>query len=422
MKPSKFIYFIVFFMATQSTQVLASEFLSLPMAERQAIENDPLTRSFEQQAQAFEELAIAASQWPDPKLRFGLLSVPTDSFDMDQEPMTQLLVGYQQMLPRGNSLEYMAAEKQAMSQSKRSEQALRQHQVLLSVRKAWFQVYLQDLSEKIIRQNRRLFKQQLEVSQSLYAAGKNQQQDVLQAELELSLLEDQLQQIASSKQETRANLSQWTGYELAHRPLKEEPGFLHSRLPYQLDELISMLSDHPELKKKAAMIAVSREGVELARQKYKPQWGFDVSYGKRDGENMDGSSRADFISAIASIDLPVFTDERQDRELSAQKKKLQASRYDISDMRLQIVARLKSVHARWLQLNERLRLYDQKVLPQSKQNADAAMNGYQSGVVSFFTLTRARSAELKAQLQRLKLDVEKALAYAEIRFLIGEDN
>jgi len=244
---------------------------------------------------------------------------------------------------------------------------------------------------------------------------------VLQAELELSLLEDQLQQIASRKQETRANLSRWTGYELAQRRLREQPDFLRSRLPYQLDELISMLSDHPELKKKAAMIAVSREGVELARQKYKPQWGFDVSYGKRDGENVDGSQRADFISAIASIDLPIFTDDRQDRELSAQKKKLQASRYDISDTRLRIVSQLKSVYARWLKLNERLRLYDQKVLPQSRQNADAAMNGYQSGVVSFITLTRARSAELKAQLQRLQLDVEKAMAYTQIRFLIGED-
>ena len=231
MKPSKFIYLIALFMITQSTQVLAAEFLSLLEAEKQAIENDPLTRSYEQQALALDEQAVAAGQWPDPRLRFGLLSVPTDSYDLEQEPMTQLLVGYQQMLPRGNSLQYMVAEKQAMSQSKRSEQALRQRQVLFNVRRAWFQVYLQDQSEKIIRQNRRLFKQQLEVSQSLYAAGKNQQQDVLQAELELSLLEDQLQQIASSKQETRARLSQWTGYELAQRPLQDQPGFLHSRLP-----------------------------------------------------------------------------------------------------------------------------------------------------------------------------------------------
>lgn len=422
MKPSKFIYFLVFSMFTQSAQVLASEFLSLSMAEKQALDNDPLTRSFEQLALALDEQAIAAHQWPDPRLRFGLMSVPTDTYDLDQEPMTQVLVGYQQMLPRGNSLESMAAEKQAMSQSKRSDRELRQREVLLNVRKAWFQVYLQDQSEKIVRQNRSLFKQQLEVSQSLYAAGKNQQQDVLQAELELSLLEDQLQQIASRKQESRANLSQWTGYELAQRSLKDKPEFLNRRLTYQLDELISMLSNHPKLKKKAAMIAVNREGVELARQKYKPQWGFDVSYGKRDGENMDGSQRADFISAIASLDLPIFTDERQDRVLSAQKKKLQASRYDISDTRLRIITQLKSVHARWLKLKERLRLYDQKVLPQSKQNAGAAMNGYQSGVVSFITLTRARSAELKAQLQRLKLDVEKAIAYTEIRFLIGEDN
>jgi len=421
MKPSKFIYLIVLFMAIQSTTLLAGELLSLSMAEQKAIENDPLTRSFEQQALALDEQAIAANQWPDPRLRFGLMSVPTDTYDLDQEPMTQVLVGYQQMLPRGNSLESMAAEKQAMSQSKRSDRELRQREVLLNVRKAWFQVYLQDQSEKIVRQNRGLFKQQLEVSQSLYAAGRNQQQDVLQAELELSLLEDRLQQIASRKEESRANLSQWTGFELAQRSLKEQPEFLQRRLSYQLDELISMLSDHPKLKKKAAMIAVNREGVELAKQKYKPQWGFDVSYGKRDGENMDGSQRADFISAMASLDLPIFTDERQDRNLSAKKKKLQASRYDISDTRLRIVSQLKSVHARWQKLNERLRLYDQKVLPQSRQNAGAAMNGYQSGVVSFFTLTRARSAELKAQLQRLMLNVEKAITYAEIRYLIGEE-
>ena len=421
MKPFKYIYLITLFTSVQPAPVLAAEFLSLAMAEQQAMEQDPLTRSLERQASALDEQAVAAGQWPDPKLRFGLLSVPTDSYELDQEPMTQLLVGYQQMLPRGDSLQHMTSEKQAMAQSKRSELALRQRLVLLNVRKAWFQVYLQDQSEKIVRQNRRLFKQQLEVSQSLYAAGKSQQQDVLQAELELSLLEDQLQQIESARQESRANLARWIGYEQSMLPLNERPGFLHNRLSYQLDELISKLSSHPELKKKAALIAVNREGVELARQKYKAQWGFDVSYGKRDGENMDGSQRSDFISAIASIDLPIFTDERQDRELSAQKKNLQASQYDVTDTRLQIVAQLKSVHVRWLQLNERLRLYDQKVLPQSSQNSNAAMNGYQSGVVSFFTLTRARIAELKAQLQRLKLDVEKAIAYTEIRFLIGED-
>lgn len=76
---------------------------------------------------------------------------------------------------------------------------------------------------------------------------------------------------------------------------------------------------------------------------------------------------------------------------------------------------------KWQQLGKRVDLYDHQVLQQAKQNAKAALNGYQSGVVSFFTLTRARSAELKSELQRLNLVVEQAKAYADIRYLVGRN-
>ena len=83
-------------------------------------------------------------------------------------------------------------------------------------------------------------------------------------------------------------------------------------------------------------------------------------------------------------------------------------------------SRLEQLLARYEQLEKRLQLYDYDVLTRARQNAKAAFNGYQSGVVSFLILTRARSAELKAELQRLKLSVQKAMALADIYFLVGE--
>lgn len=421
MNTQKISQIILLVASYSATVVFAENLLSLETAEQLALQHDPLSKSYSQHAQAFEDESVASDQWPDPKIKFGFLALPTDSFDLDQEPMTQTVIGYNQMIPRGDSLQHKAELMNANASMKHADAALRQQQVKLNVRKAWLNVYLQEASEKIIQQNRHLFKQQLDVSQSLYAAGRKQQQDVLQAELELSLLDDKLQQIASKKNEARAALSQWVGAEAAQYKLDINKNQFKSNYQDDLTQLINRLNQHPSLNKKTAKILASKQNVELAKQKYKPQWGFDVTYGLRDGKNMDGSERADFLSAVVMLDIPVFTEENQDRVLAARKKQLQASHYEKQDALLQLEANLKQVYAKWEKLKTRLYLYDEKVLPQARQNSKAALNGYQSGVVTFFTLTRARSAELKAQLQRLKLNIEQAIVFAEIRFLVGED-
>ncbi|MCW8909922.1 MAG: TolC family protein, partial [Gammaproteobacteria bacterium] len=183
---------------------------------------------------------------------------------------------------------------------------------------------------------------------------------------------------------------------------------------------IARLGDYPLMAKYRAKEFASREQLDLAKQKYKPQWGFDISYAKRSGENMDGSDRSDFVSTMINFDLPVFTGQKQDKVVSARQKQLLASKYEKQDAYLQAVSQLEQFYARWQQLRERVGLYDRQVLKQAKQNATAALNGYQSGVVSFITLTRARSAELKAELQRLNLVVEQSIAHADIRYLVGD--
>ncbi|MCW8853532.1 MAG: TolC family protein [Gammaproteobacteria bacterium] len=398
----------------------AENTLPLDAAIQLALEADPLVKSHSEQISAFEDYSLAADSWADPKIKLGLLSLPTDSLELDQEPMTQLVLGYQQSLPRGNTVEHESGHLKAKAFEKRADLDLRQRMVRMSVRKTWLKVYLYEQSEKIIQKNRRLFKQQLNVSQSLYASGRNQQQDVLQAELELSLLDDQLQQMSSKIKEARSLLSQWVGRENSNLPLQVKAQQFNQPLNSNIENLIARLGDYPLMAKYRAKEFASREQLDLAKQKYKPQWGFDISYAKRSGENMDGSDRSDFVSTMINFDLPVFTGQKQDKVVSARQKQLLASKYEKQDAYLQAVSQLEQFYARWQQLRERVGLYDRQVLKQAKQNATAALNGYQSGVVSFITLTRARSAELKAELQRLNLVVEQSIAHADIRYLVGD--
>ena len=416
--PKKFRINILFLLLFPSIGI--AESLSIKQAEQLALYNDQLALSFASKAEAFVDESVAAGTWPDPRLVFGVQALPTDSFDLDQEPMTQIVLGYQQMLPRGDSNRVKAEAMQAMASTKRGQQELRKRQVIKQVRKAWLQVYLQEQSQKIIQKNWRLFNQQLKISRSLYAAGKGKQQDVLQAELDISLLDDRLENIVTQKQEARAQLAKWIGVEAANLPLALNDQLLPSIDSSELPILQKLIDSHPEITTRQALVENAKAEVNLAKEKYSSQWGFNVAYGIRDGENMDGSDRADFFTALVNVDLPIFTENKQDRQLSSKKKQLLAARYEKQDTIISLQSQFDQMYTRWKQLKKRLQLYDHDVLTRARQNAKAALNGYQSGVVSFLTLTRARSAELKAELQRLQLNVQKAMTLADIYFLVGE--
>jgi outer membrane protein TolC len=395
--------------------------LSLVQAEKLALDRDTLMRSFSTRGQAFEEQAIASQTWSDPRLKFGALAVPLDTFDLDQEAMTQVILGYQQILPRGDSLAHRSGLMRAKASSEKFAAEKRRRQVLMHVRKAWLNVLLQEKSIDIINANRRLFEQLLDISQAFYASGRQHQQEVVQAELEISLVDDQLEKVRSALLVARAGLAKWLGEEYAQVPLVvTSVDDLLNKVP-ELALIRDALDTHPELQQVHAHIAAGRQKVRLAQEKYSPQWAFDVSYGKRSGQNRDGSDRADFVSAIISVDLPIFTAQKQDRELSASKQQLQATRYQFEDIKRLMLQRLQQVHARLQKLDDRIVLYKNNVLPQARQNADVALSGYQSSVVSFFTLTRARVTELNIRLAYLRLKVEHATTLAELNYLVGEN-
>lgn len=391
--------------------------LSLLQAEQLALQYDPVLKAQAQQLQSIESESVAADTWEDPRLRVGIMDVPTDSFDLNAESMTNVQLGYQQMLPRGNTNNVLVKKKLAQKQQQSASIKLRQREVKMNVRKAWLDLYAQQQTESILFSSRQLFSQQLDVSQSLYAAGRSNQQDVLQADLELSLVDDKIQKIHALKQESVVRMVQLIGEEDVRQAL-DESAALFDNLADE-NTLREQLRSNPAVLMQESAINNQAESVSLAQQKYKPQWGFDLSYTRSDGSTI-GSQENGAMSLMLMFDLPVFTGKLQDQELAASRQMLQAERYMGQDVMLQLTAQLEQNLARWQQLSNRLQLYDERVLNQAQQNARAALKGYQSGVVTFEALTRARNAELETQMQRLDLYVEKAMVYAQIMYLTAE--
>lgn len=408
-----------------SFQLHAAEIsLSLSDAEKIALERDLITQGQQAQSDAMIERSVSADSWADPVFKFGALAVPVDSYDLEQEQMTQVVIGYKQMLPRGDTALLKSKKWLSKAGLMNANKSQREAMLKKMVRKAWLKVYLKEGELAIVKTNTGLFKQLVSVSQSQYVAGRKKQQDVLQAQVELSLIEDQFEKVETELEVARAALAQWVGVENSKKSLNLSTDFLDGLMLSEQQMSENNLLQHPSVGQREAAINVAKQNVGLANEKNSSQWGFDISYGVRQGNNpamAGGGERPDFLSMMAVVSIPIFTADKQDRDIVASQLRLQAKKYQRQDTLRLLNSKLNQTKSRWYKTISRISRYQEKVLPQAKQNSKAALSAYQSGVGSFIALTRARVSEFKAQLSHLKLTVEKANVLTDIRYLTGEE-
>lgn len=392
---------------------LANE-LSLVEAERLALEADYIIKQYNASADSLNEIAIAEEQLPDPKAKFGIMNIPVNSFDRSQEPMTQLQFGVQQSFPRGDTLHYKRQRIEDMADFDKAKALDQKKKVLRSLRNSYLDLFMNVKTESILQQNRDLFTQLLDITQRQYAVGRDNQHDVLRAQLELALIDDRIAEIVGAKEIVRAELSKWIGSNLAQRPLPEAFPELSSSTDIQM--IISSLADHPLIQMEDAIVNSKEKNIKIAEEQYKPGWMLDLTYGQRSGNNLDGSSRDDFASAMVMVDLPIFTDKRQDKRLSASKLEHTASKYARSDRLLELKRQVEREHANWIRMGKRLELYETRAVVDAAQNSESTLKAYQNGQTDFTTLMRARLTELNTQLDMLKIRVGRAKSQANLLY------
>jgi outer membrane protein TolC len=390
--------------------------LSLQQAEQLAIQSDPSINAYKATSLSFVDESVADDTLPDPKLRFGAVNVPVDTFDLDQEQMTQVKIGIQQSFPRGDVLSIKQKQSQYLSRAALSMADDTQLKIVRDVRETYLNLFYEIAAYQIIRETRQLFSEMVKITESNYAAGRVNLQDVMLAGLELSRLDDRSTKIQAREESYRANMEQWIGDAAWNNISSDFP--VLPVLPEQVD-LNQIIPSHPLIRAESEKINASKQMTEMARQEYKPGWSLLVDYGFRSGNNPDGSERADFATAIVSLDIPLFTGNRQDKTVSSNQQKMTAARYSKDDQ----LRKLKRIYEKnqhlWVRLGERELLYKNSLLAAAKNNSEASLKAYQSGVSEFDTLMRAQITELDVRLEDLRVRVDRAVAQARLLYITG---
>lgn len=396
-----------------SSRPMAAEPLGLEEAVRLAMATtDPTQARFEESAAAFEDKAIADSRLPDPQIRLGMMNWPVDSFRFGQEAMTKLEVGVQQAIPKGSTLTQRKKRRTAQARQERTAKTLRGLEIERQVRRAWLDLYFWSNGRKLVVESHAAVADLVSVVRSFYATGRQTSQDVLRAELELSLLDDRLIEVERQIEMYRADLARFIGTAGAARQIAAAlPGT--GDLP-PLAQMMAALPQHPAIRVQDARIGVRNADIALARQQYKPGWSVEAAYGAR------GGNRPDLATVMLRFDLPIFTRNRQDKRLSAARRDRQAARLDRAGDILELGRELRRAYADWQRLGQRVELFEKSVLIRASGNTKAALDGYRNKTSDFSELIRSRLSEFNLELSLLRLQADRAGAEAELIYLQGD--
>ena len=392
-----------------------AELIEEGLAENKAIQ------SLQAQVESLKEEVDFAGSLEDPRLGFGVLNLPTDSWEFDEEPMTQKTIFLAQKFPWFGKLSLksqrqalMASEQQAMLEAKKLELA---RKIAIAYYELGFVLTNHEINERLTD----MVTQLLKVAETRYASGEGLQQDVLQAQVELSKLLDEKIVLEKRRRTLRDQLNELLNREqfMAINPLMD---LVYPKVELDFQALKEMketsLARNPWLQVRQAKVAQSEVEINLAKKEYWPDMDFRVAYGQRD-DDPTGGDRPDFFSATVTVNIPLWAKSRQNKKLAAAKKSHEAAIKSFRNLAESLPYQVDALATEINNTQKNYKLYVDALLVQSGQWARSSLAAYEVGKVEFSTMVTAHIMLLRAELQAKRYLYSIYQKVAELEELIG---
>ena len=372
------------------------------------------------------ELVVARQQWEaattritqarsldDPTLSVTLFNVP-QTFNVTQTQNS--IFGLSQNLPFPGKLALKGGV--ASRSAEMTEQAVRakERELVARLKQAYYDLFLTHKAIQIHHEQVELLGQFVESTTAKFRTGKGSQADVLKAQVELSMLFQQLPVLEQRRETAEAMLNTLLDRD-STSPLgiPQEP----SQIPLDntLDDLHRLaLNDRPELK--AAELAVQRneQARALAQRQYYPD--FNVAF-----QRFQNFQANDGFGAYVAMSIPFafWTKPKYDagvQEAAAAVSAARAQQHTLENLtRFQV----KDLLARLRATDQVATLYRTTILPQAAQSLEAARVGYRVGKTGFLDLIETQRTWRGFQLEYFKALVDRQHRLAELEQVVGVD-
>jgi cobalt-zinc-cadmium efflux system outer membrane protein len=361
--------------------------------------------------------AVRAPELPDPQLIAGIDNLPVDTadrFNLTHDFMTMRKIGVVQAFPRKEKRRLRGERAEAKVATETARLTAQSLDVSRQTALAWVDRYVAERERSLIETLRPELDVQARTAEAVFRGGTGHAADVLAAQSAKAQLEDRLDDVDRQSAQAEVTLARWIGAEAAARPLGEPPDF--TTLPQSPARLLEHVGHHGALLPYAAMETEAEADIALARVEKKPDWSLEVAYAQR------GPDFSNMLTVEVHVDLPLFAAHRQDPHIAAKQaelEKVQAERANAERMHREDTAKTL---AAWQAADKRAHRYEKELLPLAEQRAQVALAAYGGGQGDIQPVLSARTAEIESRLAYGDQLHERARAWAELRFLLPEED
>ena len=406
-RDGRVVLFLLAGLVWQSSQAAVT--LSIERAVSIALQDNPGLAEMQARAEAASHQPSQAGALPDPELSFTMSNVPLDGFDLTQEPMTQFQIGISQKLPWPGKLGLSSQAAYLAALNK--QDAVQEARLMLvqDVRLSWWNLFYLNRALETVKDNQQRLRTFVQLAQVKYRVGEGSQQDVLLAQVELS---DQLERSLSMQGMQRNEAARLHALMNHHGDLPLELPSIDPPVLALLDAgsewLRQAQQQRPLLSMKQHSLEASERRLDLAQLGHYPDFMLRGSYGVREGDNPDGSSRSDFLTLGVGFNLPMYQNVKQNREVDQRSSERLEARYALDDARRKVREQVERALADYQQGREQAGLLLDGIIPQTEQAVASMIAGYQVDRVDFFTLVRTQ-----IKLNNYRIAYWKALSQAK---------
>lgn len=360
---------------------------------------------------AAQSSARAAGRLPDPELSFGIDSLPVTgplAGRFGDEGMTMARVGLMQAVPSRARRRAEQAVAAAEIDTAQAEGRLVRRDARSAAGSAWIDLYYASERRRAVVEILAALEPLWDAAPAGVVSGADRPATALAPVRLRAALEDRLAELRADEARARAELARWTGApspDSAGPP--PQPTIDAMALRASLDRV-------PAIRAYEAAGALADANVDLARAGRRPDWAFELEYGRRDP--MFG----DMISVGARVSLPLFADQRQEPMIAARASDATRIRVEREAALRRLRAQLESDLADHVMRQEQWRRARDVLLPDARRRSDLETASYGAGRAGLAEVLEAFTAVADVRLETL--DREAAAVRAAVRLTLVYGN
>ena len=327
--------------------------------------------------------AIApAGALPDPTVSAGFMSGLTRPPFFPSASLEDSFrrFGLAQEFPYPGKLSLKTKIATTESDAQRWSYETTRRRLIADLKGAYYQYVFVDRSLAVLARNKARLDEFRQIADARYGVGKAMQQDVLKAQLEISLI---LERQAMLEQQRTALRAQINGllYRQPGAPLDVSLTYEPANLTRSLEEIQALASqNNPELKRDERMVDRGQQALALAKRDVLPDFAVNVT-GQQMVGDMPWMYGLDFM-----VKVPLYWQRKQRPLIAQAAAQLEGDRRTRENTLAQTAAQIADTYAMADTSRRLVTLYADSVLPQARLTLESSLASYQVGTVDFLTV------------------------------------